>query len=123
LLARAAGGGPPIALLPAWLPGFAADSMMKPAEWAVLSSREPAGTALAESAALILSCPSWATETGGERSMLSWSLIFLIIAIVAAMFGFGGIAGTAAWMAKVLFIIFLVIFVASLIFGRRGPQG
>ncbi len=70
-----------------------------------------------------MGCPSWANRMGGERSMLSWSLIFLIIAIVAAMFGFGGIAGTAAWMAKVLFIIFLIVFVASLIFGRSGPHG
>ncbi len=59
---------------------------------------------------------------GGERSMLSWSLMFLIIAIIAALFGFGGIAGTAAWMAKVLFMIFLIAFVASLIFGRSGPS-
>jgi uncharacterized membrane protein YtjA (UPF0391 family) len=30
------------------------------------------------------------------------------------------VAGTAAWIAKVLFIVFLALFVASLIFGRRG---
>lgn len=52
--------------------------------------------------------------------MLSWAITFLIIAIIAAVFGFAGIAGTAAWIAKLLFVVFLVLFIASLIFGRRG---
>ena len=51
--------------------------------------------------------------------MLSWSVIFLIIALIAAALGFGGIAGTAVGIAKVLFFIFIVLFFISLIFGRR----
>jgi len=35
--------------------------------------------------------------------MLSWALIFFIIALIAAFFGFGGIAAGAAGIAKVLF--------------------
>ena len=53
--------------------------------------------------------------------MLSYAILFLIIAIIAAVLGFGGIAGTAAGIAKILFLVFLVLFLASLVFGRRTP--
>ena len=46
--------------------------------------------------------------------MLSWALMFLIVAIVAAVLGWGVIAGTAAWIAKVLFVVFLILFLISL---------
>ena len=54
--------------------------------------------------------------------MLSWAVVFLIIALVAAVFGFGGIAVASAGIAKLLFFIFLVLFVISLIFGWRGKR-
>jgi uncharacterized membrane protein YtjA (UPF0391 family) len=50
--------------------------------------------------------------------MLSYALIFLILALVAALLGFGGIASTAAGIAKILFVVFLVLFLVSLIAGR-----
>ena len=54
--------------------------------------------------------------------MLSWSVVFFVIAIVAAVFGFTGIAAGAASIAKILFFIFLILFVLSLIIPRfRGP--
>ena len=54
--------------------------------------------------------------------MLSWALIFFVVAIIAAVFGFGGIASASAVIAQVLFFLFLVLFVVSLIMGmaRRG---
>jgi uncharacterized membrane protein YtjA (UPF0391 family) len=52
-------------------------------------------------------------------TMLSWSLLFLVIALIAALFGFTAIAGTAYFAAKVLFFVFLVLFVASLLLGSR----
>jgi uncharacterized membrane protein YtjA (UPF0391 family) len=54
--------------------------------------------------------------------MLSWALIFFVVAIIAAVFGFGGIASASACIAQILFFIFLVLFVVSLIMGmaRRG---
>lgn len=52
--------------------------------------------------------------------MLSYAVLFLIIALVAAVLGFGVIAGTAATIAKVLFLIFLVLFVVSLLRGRSA---
>jgi uncharacterized membrane protein YtjA (UPF0391 family) len=55
-------------------------------------------------------------------NMLSYAILFLIIALIAAFFGFGGIAGTAAWIAQVLFVIFLILFIVSLVFGRRPPM-
>ena len=51
--------------------------------------------------------------------MLSYALIFLIVALAAGVLGFGVIAGTAASIAKVLFVIVLVLFVVSLFRGRR----
>lgn len=54
--------------------------------------------------------------------MLSWALIFFVVAIIAAIFGFGGIATASAGVAQILFFLFLVLFVVSLIMGlaRRG---
>jgi uncharacterized membrane protein YtjA (UPF0391 family) len=50
--------------------------------------------------------------------MLSWAILFFVIAIIAAIFGFGGIAGTSAWIGQVLLVVFLILAVISLIFGR-----
>jgi uncharacterized membrane protein YtjA (UPF0391 family) len=52
--------------------------------------------------------------------MLSYALIFLVVALLAGVFGFGVIAGTAATIAKVLFVLFLVLFIASLMRGKRA---
>ena len=53
--------------------------------------------------------------------MLSWAVLFLVIALLAAVFGFTGLAGTAAGKAQILFFIFLVIFLISLVMGlARG---
>ena len=49
--------------------------------------------------------------------MLSWALIFLIVALAAAVLGFGGVAVAAAGMAKILFVLFLVLFLVSLVVG------
>ena len=51
--------------------------------------------------------------------MLSYALIFLIVAILAGVLGFGVVAGTAATIAKVCFVVFIVLFLFSLISGRR----
>ncbi|MBX3736763.1 MAG: DUF1328 domain-containing protein [Candidatus Didemnitutus sp.] len=54
--------------------------------------------------------------------MLSYTVLFLIIAIVAGALGFGVVAGTAAAIAKVCFVIFLVLFLFSLFRGTaRRP--
>jgi uncharacterized membrane protein YtjA (UPF0391 family) len=58
------------------------------------------------------------TSRLGETRMLSWALVFLIVAIIAAVLGFGGIAGAAAGLAKILFFVFLVLFVISFFVGR-----
>jgi uncharacterized membrane protein YtjA (UPF0391 family) len=52
--------------------------------------------------------------------MLTYSLIFLVVAIIAAILGFGFIAGTAAWIAKVLFVVFLIL--AVLTYLKRSNQ-
>lgn len=53
--------------------------------------------------------------------MLSYALLFLIIALVAGLFGFGLIGGMSYMAAKICFFVFLVLFVISLFTGRRTP--
>lgn len=40
--------------------------------------------------------------------MLSWALLFVVIAPIATVFGFGGIAATAAGIAQILFVVSLI---------------
>ena len=51
--------------------------------------------------------------------MLSYAIMFLIIALISGVLGFGVIMGTAAWIAKVCFVVFLVLFLVSLFTNRR----
>jgi uncharacterized membrane protein YtjA (UPF0391 family) len=53
----------------------------------------------------------------GGRTMLYWTLIFLVVALVAGLFGFGGIASASAGIAKILFAIFLVLFLGAVFIG------
>jgi uncharacterized membrane protein YtjA (UPF0391 family) len=57
------------------------------------------------------------SRVAGE-SMLSYALIFFVIAAAAGAFGFFGLAGAAVGIAKIVFFVFLVAFVVSLVFGR-----
>jgi uncharacterized membrane protein YtjA (UPF0391 family) len=51
--------------------------------------------------------------------MLSYAIMFLIIALIAGVLGFGVISGTAAWIAQICFVVFLVLFLVSLFTNRR----
>jgi uncharacterized membrane protein YtjA (UPF0391 family) len=58
----------------------------------------------------------------GARTMLYWTVVFLVIALIAGALGFGVIGGMAYGAAKILFFIFLVLFVLSLLGGTmRRP--
>ncbi len=54
-----------------------------------------------------------------NQTMLTWALIFLVIAIIAAIFGFRNIEGIATQIAKVLFFIFVIMFIISLVMHYR----
>ena len=58
--------------------------------------------------------------------MLSWALVFLVVALIAGLLGFTSIAGAAVGVAKILFFVFLVLFVVSAIMhmvrGRRSGK-
>lgn len=55
--------------------------------------------------------------------MLSWILIFLVLALVAAILGFGEMAGAATDIAIILFWIFLALLVISaLVRAFRGGR-
>jgi uncharacterized membrane protein YtjA (UPF0391 family) len=49
--------------------------------------------------------------------MLTWAVIFLVIALIAALFGFTDIAAASAGIAKILFGIFLFLFLAVVVVG------
>jgi uncharacterized membrane protein YtjA (UPF0391 family) len=51
--------------------------------------------------------------------MLSYAVVFFIIALIAGILGFGVIAGTAASIAKICFVLFLFLFIVSLLRGGR----
>jgi uncharacterized membrane protein YtjA (UPF0391 family) len=51
--------------------------------------------------------------------MLTYAVVFLLIAILAGALGFGALAGTAATIAKVCFLVFIVLFIVSLLRGRK----
>ena len=53
--------------------------------------------------------------------MLSWGILFLLIALVAGFLGFTGAAGTAALAAKIVFGVAIILFLISVISGRRVP--
>jgi uncharacterized membrane protein YtjA (UPF0391 family) len=53
--------------------------------------------------------------------MLSYALLFLLIALIGGALGFFALAGAAALIAKICFFVFLVVFLVSLLGGRRGP--
>lgn len=52
--------------------------------------------------------------------MLSWALLFLVIALIAGALGLFNVAAISSQVAWTLFVIFLILFVISLVF-RAGP--
>jgi uncharacterized membrane protein YtjA (UPF0391 family) len=55
-------------------------------------------------------------------NLLSWAVVFLIVALIAAFLGFGGVAGVATEGARLLFWVAIILVVLSFIGGvlRRG---
>ncbi len=48
-------------------------------------------------------------------ALLTWALIFAVIALVAGVFGFGVVPSAAAGVARILFFIAIVVFLIFLI--------
>jgi len=67
------------------------------------------------------SCPYRETVFCFQRGfdMLSWALIFLIVAIIAGALGLSGIAGAATNIAWILFVIGLIVALIFFLTGRR----
>jgi len=53
--------------------------------------------------------------------MLSWAVVFFVVALIAAVLGFTGIAGTAVSIAWILAIIGIVLAIVFFALGRRPP--
>ncbi|APZ92852.1 DUF1328 domain-containing protein [Fuerstiella marisgermanici] len=52
--------------------------------------------------------------------MLSYALLFFVVALIAGAMGFGLVGGMAYTAAKICFFVFLVLAVISLVSGRRA---
>ena len=52
--------------------------------------------------------------------MLSWAVVFFVIALLAAVFGFTGLAGTAVNIAWILVVVGIVLAVVFALMGRRA---
>jgi len=50
-----------------------------------------------------------------DRDMLTWAIVFLVVAIIAGAFGFSGMASAAAGVAKILFFVFVAVFIITLV--------
>lgn len=57
-----------------------------------------------------------------DETMLTWAVIFLVVALIAGVLGFSGVAGTAANIAWILFVVGLVLALVMFIAGRRRPN-
>jgi uncharacterized membrane protein YtjA (UPF0391 family) len=64
----------------------------------------------------------WSLGKQRSKRMLSWILVFLVMALISAVLGFGGLAGAFASIAKVLFFLFLVALVVSFVIDRRDTR-
>ena len=53
--------------------------------------------------------------------MISWAVIFLIIAIIAGILGFSGIAGTATQIAWNAFVVGIIMAIFFFLTGRGSP--
>lgn len=52
--------------------------------------------------------------------MLSYALLFFVVALIAGAMGFGLVGGMAYGAAKICFFVFLVLAVVSLFRGRQA---
>jgi len=54
--------------------------------------------------------------------MLSWALVFLVVALIAGALGLSGVAGVATNIAWILFVVGLILAIVFAISGRRPPR-
>jgi uncharacterized membrane protein YtjA (UPF0391 family) len=50
--------------------------------------------------------------------MLSWAVVFFVVALIAAVFGFTGLAGTAVNIAWILVVVGVILAVVFAVMGR-----
>ncbi|MFP4107143.1 MAG: DUF1328 domain-containing protein [Phycisphaerae bacterium] len=56
-------------------------------------------------------------------SLLTWAIVFFVVALIAAVFGFLEIAAAAVTIGKILFFVFLALFLVFLVLGLvRRPK-
>lgn len=55
--------------------------------------------------------------------MLSWAIVFFILATIFAVLGYGGIASAFMGIAQVLFLVFAVLFALCFVVGAFRGAG
>ncbi len=53
-------------------------------------------------------------------AMITWIIVFAVLALIFAVLGFGGIARGFASIAKIIFFIFLIVFIITFIMNMTG---
>ncbi len=54
--------------------------------------------------------------------MISWPVLFLVLATIAAYLGFFGLSGTVAVAGQMLFLVLLVLLAASTLMGLMQDE-
>lgn len=49
--------------------------------------------------------------------LLSFAVLFLVVALVAGLLGFSGVAHASSGIARILFGVFIVLFILALVMG------
>ncbi len=52
--------------------------------------------------------------------MLSWAIIFAVVAVIAGALSFTGVAGSGTWASRVLFLLFLLAVVLIAVMAAVG---
>jgi uncharacterized membrane protein YtjA (UPF0391 family) len=61
------------------------------------------------------------TRNEGERTMIYYALVFLIVGLIAGALGIYGVAAIASQIAWILFLVGVVLLVVHLVSGRARP--
>jgi uncharacterized membrane protein YtjA (UPF0391 family) len=66
-----------------------------------------------------MACPLHLMASEGDKHMLHYALIFLIVGLIAGALGITGVAAVAGQIAWILFLVGIVLIVVHMARGRR----
>ena len=66
-----------------------------------------------------MACPLHFKASEGDKDMLHYALLFLIVGLIAGALGVTGVAAVAGQIAWILFLVGIVLIVVHMARGRR----